>query len=256
MKAIWIIAKRDLKSYFSSPIAYIVIAVFTGVMGWMFFNIIQHFHTMNAQYQSFNMGKGGNLTDHVVRPLYGNLNVIILFLVPFITMRLFAEERKMHTIELLMTSPITLWQLVIGKYLSALLLVGSMLAISIIYPIVLLITGNPDFAPILTSYFGILFLFGSYIAVGILFSAATENQIVAGVLTFGANLFFWLVAWGAQSAGPIWGDILKYLSVIQHYEDFGKGVINTTDVLFYLSFIGTGLFLTHRVLDSYRWRSS
>ncbi len=254
MRNIWIIARRDFRSYFTSPIAYIVIAGFMVIMGWMFFFNLSHFIMQNMQYQQFNMGKPPSITDGIIRPLYGNMNVILLFLVPFITMRLFAEERKLHTIELLMTSPVTLTQIILGKYLSSYLLVIVMLLLTSVYPITLLLTGNPDPGPILTSYIGVLLLAGCYLSLGTLFSAVTENQIVAGALTFAAGLFFWLISWATQAAGPPLSDILQYLSLISHFNNFSQGLLNSSDVIFYASFIGIGLFLTHRVLDSFRWR--
>ena len=254
MRNIWTVARRDFGAYFTSPIAYIIIAGFLVIMGWMFFFNLSHFNMQNMQYQQFNMGKGVSITEGIVRPLYGNMNVIFLFLVPFITMRLFAEEKKLHTIELLMTSPITLWEIILGKFLSSFLLVAVMLALTVVYPIVLFVTGNPEAGPIFTSYVGTLLLASCYLSVGILFSSVTENQIVAGALTFAAALFFWLVSWATQAAGPVWGDLLTYLSLISHFNNFGQGVLNSSDVIYYLSFIGVGLFLTHRVLDSYRWR--
>jgi ABC-2 type transport system permease protein len=252
MRNIWTIAYRDFKTYFTSPIAYIVIAGFLMIMGWMFFFNLQHFAMSNMQYQQF--GKGQTIAEGIVRPLYGNMNVIFLFMVPFITMRLFAEEKKAHTIELLMTSPVTLTEIILGKYLSAYMLVAVMLLLTSVYPIVLFITGNPEVGPVLTSILGTTLLCGCYLSIGILFSATTENQIVAGALTFAAGLFFWLVSWATQAAGPVWSDVLQYLSLISHYSNFGQGVIDTSDVVYYFSFIGLGLFLTHRVLDSYRWR--
>lgn len=254
MGNIWTIAKRDLKSYFTSPVAYVVAAIFLGIMGWMFFWNLSNFNAQNLQYQQYNMGKGVSIADGIVRPLFGNMNVIFLFLVPFITMRLFAEERKLHTLELLMTAPVTNWQIILGKFLSSFLLVSVILAITLVYPIILFVTGNPDPGPIVTSYIGTLFMFSSYLAVGLLCSSLTENQIIAAVLTWGILLFFWLIAWAAQNAGPVWTDVIQHLSLISHYSNFSRGIIDTTDVVFYLSFIGLGLFLTQRVLDSFRWR--
>lgn len=254
MRNIWTIAQRDFKSYFTSPIAYIVIAGFLFIMGWMFFSNLFHFHLQNMQFQQFGGGKAMTITDGIIRPLYGNMNVIFLFLVPFITMRLFAEEKKSHTIELLMTSPVTLTEIILGKFLSSFLLIAIMLGLTIIYPIILVATGNPDVGAIVGSYAGTLLLASCYLSIGILFSSVTENQIVAGALTFTGGLFFWLISWATQSAGPVLGDILTYLSLISHFNNFSQGLINTSDIVYYLSFIGIGLFLTHRVLDSYRWR--
>lgn len=245
---------KDYKTYFTSPIAYIVIAGFLLIMGWMFFWNLSHFNLQNLQYTQMRMGKGLSITEGIIRPLYGNMNVIFLFLVPFITMRLFAEEKKMQTIQLLMTSPITITEMVLGKFLSALMLVATMLAFTLIYPAILFIFGNPDLGPIVSSYAGTLLLASCYVAIGVLFSSMTENQIVAGALTFAAGLFLWLINWASQSAGPVFSDVLDYLSLIQHYNNFSQGIIDTSDVIFYFSFVGLMLFFTHRILDSYRWR--
>lgn len=253
-KKTWIIAAKEYRTYFTSPIAYIIISIFLVIMGWMFFFSLSHFNMQMLQSKQFGMGKNISLTDGIVRPLYGNMNVIFLFLVPAITMRLFAEERKMQTIQLLMTSPITLTEMILGKFLSAFLLMLTMLSLTAVYPAVLFIFGNPDAGPILTSYLGTALLSSCYIAMGVLFSSVTENQIVAFFLTFGAGLFFWLINWAAASAGPVFSEFLDYLSLIQHYNNFSQGILDSTDVIFYFSFIGIGLFLTHRVLDSYRWR--
>jgi ABC-2 type transport system permease protein len=254
MKNIWIIAKRDFSNYFTSPIAYIVIGGFLAIMGWMFFFNLNHFALQNMQYQQMGVGKGVSISEGIVRPLYGNMNVIFLFLVPFITMRLLAEERKNQTIALLLTSPVTLTEVILGKFLSSFLLVLVMLAATFVYPIVLGATGQPDWGVILACNLGTLLLTACYLSLGVLFSSVTENQIVAGALTFAAGLFFWLVSWATQAAGPVWSDILMYLSLISHYDGFSRGVVSTSDAFFYLSFIGIGLFLTHRVLDSFRWR--
>ena len=160
----------------------------------------------------------------------------------------------MQTIQLLMTSPVTLGEIVLGKFLSAFLLVLTMLTLTMVYPIILFVFGNPDLGPLFTSYLGTLLLSGCYLGMGVLFSSMTENQIVAGALTFAAGLFFWLINWASQSVGQTFGEILDYLSLIQHYNNFSQGILETSDVLFYCSFIGVSLFLTHRVLDSYRWR--
>ena len=252
MNNVWSIARKDFRSYFTSPLAYIIIAGFMAIMGWMFYFALAHF----IMSQGFQMGgRGGpSITDGIVRPTYGNMNVIFLFLLPFVTMRLFAEEKKLHTIELLMTSPITIAEIVLGKFLSSMLLVGVMLLLTFTFPIVLFATGNPELGPIASNYVGVFLLASCYVSLGLLFSAMTENQIVAGALSFAAGLFFWLISWASQSAGAVWGDFLNYLSLISHNASFGQGVLSSADAVYYLSFTGICLFLTHRVLDSYRWR--
>ena len=246
---IWTIARRDFRSYFTSPIASIIIAGFLLIVGWMFFFNLDHFASMAG------MGRGNSsITDGIVRPLFGNINVILLFLTPFITMRLFAEERKNHTLELLITSPASLLEIILGKFFSSLLLILVMLGITLIYPALLFVTGNPDIGPIFTCYLGTILLSSCYLSLGVLFSSVTENQIVAGALTFAGGLFFWLISWASNSAGPVLGEVFTHLSLISHFNNFSQGIVNTVDLVYYLTFIFTGLFLTHRVLDSYRWR--
>lgn len=254
MKKAWLIARRDFRSYFTSPIAYIVTAGFLFIMGWMFFGYLSFFNTQNRQYQQFNMGKGMSIAEGIVRPLLGNMNVILLFILPFVTMRLLAEEKKMHTLELLLTSPVKLSEVVLGKFLAAMGLLTTMVGLSLVYPAILFLTGEPDMGSVWTGYLGTYLMGACIVAIGTLFSSMTENQIVAGALTFASALFFWLINWGAQNAGAFWGEILQYLSLLTHYSSFSQGTINTSDLVYYLSFIGTSLFLTHRVLDSYRWR--
>ncbi|MBI4925449.1 MAG: ABC transporter permease subunit [Bdellovibrio sp.] len=253
MTKISTIAYRDLKSYFTSPIAYIIIAVFLAVMGWMFFNILFYFNQESMRMQQYSP-KGISLTDGVLRPLFGNMNVILIFLTPFITMRLFAEEKKLHTIELLLTSPVKLYEIVLGKFISSFLFVTLMLALTLTYPIILFATGNPDLGPIITCYTGTLLLSACYLSVGLVFTAMTENQIVAGALTFVALIFFFIINWVSHFAGNVWGEVFTYLSLIGHFQNLSQGIFNSVDILYYLSFIVVSLFLSHRVIDSYRWR--
>lgn len=252
MNNIRIIAMRDFRSYFSSPIAFIVTAAFLFIIGYMFYGALAFFSQQAMQFQRFN--KSMSLNNGIIRPIFQNMAVILLFLSPAITMRLFAEEKKMHTIELLLTAPVKLSDIVLGKFLAAFMLLLVMLAPTVVYPIIIALKGNPDIGPIFTSYLGTILLTSCCISVGMLFSAMTENQIVAGVLSFVALLFFWLIGWAAHWAGPVAGEAFRYLSLIDHFGDFSQGLFNTEDLIFYLSFIGVSLFLTHRVLDSYRWR--
>jgi ABC-2 type transport system permease protein len=249
------IARKDFKSYFASPVAYILMAVFSFIMGWMFFSILNAYIVNAMRFEQFRMGKGPNLTEHLIRPLYGNLNVVLLFLVPFITMRLFAEERRNNTIELLFTAPVSWWEIIVGKYLSAVGFVFVLMALTLPYPLAMMAAASPDWAVIMTCYLGTAFMIGIYIAVGMWCSSLTENQIIAGGLTFGIILFFWIIKWASLNASPVWGDLLGYLSIIDHFEDFSRGVVNSKDVVFYVSAIGLWLFLTYKSLESYSWRS-
>ncbi len=253
LRPVLTIAKRDLKSYFTSPMAYVIMSGFLFIMGFMFFSTLEYFNSSNMQAQQFG-GKSMSLTDGIIRPLYGNMNVILLFICPAITMRLFAEERKNQTIQILMTAPITLDEMIVGKFLSAVFFVGTLMLATLVYPAILFFVGNPEIGPLFTCLLGTMLLASSLISMGVFFSATTESQIVAMILTLVTTLFFWLISWASYSAGPVWSDVLGHLSLINHFNNFGQGMIHSSDVIFFLSFIFLGLFLTHRVLDSYRWR--
>jgi ABC-2 type transport system permease protein len=182
------------------------------------------------------------------------MDFIWLMVVPMLTMRLFSEEKKSGTIELLMTSPLSTTQILLGKFFAALSLYMTIVALTLVYCLILELYGDPDWGPIWSAYLGYLLLGGTFIGVGVLASSLTENQIVAVLLAFGALLLLWLIDWSASFAGPTAAAILTYLSIIQHLQDFQRGVIDTGDVVFYLSLTFFTLFLTSRVLESRRWR--
>lgn len=207
------------------------------------------------QFEQMRYGKAPSLTDNLLRPVFGNMNVVLLFLVPFITMRLFAEEKKNNTIELLFTAPVHLSEIVLGKFFSAFGFVLVLLALTLPYPVVLSFAAKPDWGVISLCYLGTACMIGVYIAVGVLASSLTENQIIAGAMTFGIILFFWIIKWASYSAGATLTDVLSYLSIIDHFEDFSRGVFSTKDLVFYISAIGMWLFLTYKALESYAWRS-
>jgi ABC-2 type transport system permease protein len=254
LKNAWTIANRDFRSYFKTPLAYTILALFLAIMGYMFFNMLGYFNEQAMAYQSFNAGKPLSLSDGIIRPLYGNMNVLLLFLSPAITMRLFAEERKNQTLQLLMTAPVSLTEIVLGKFLSAALFLTVLIGATLFYPMILVAYGNPDFGVMFASLLGTFLLACCMLATGVLFSAMTENQIIALFLTFGVNFALWIVSWSAQTAGPVWSEVLNRLSLVNPFMNFSQGMINSPDVVYYLSFIFFGLFLSHRVLDSYRWR--
>jgi len=245
-----LIARKDLRSYFISPVAYIIVAIFLLLVGWMFINIFSYFVMSAGQFSQFNMGQKPNLSESVLRPLFGNMNVVLLFVAPFITMRLLAEERRDHTIELLTTAPIRGWQIVAGKFLAGAGLLAAMILATLVYPLVLELVGHPDWGVVFASYLGLILLSCTYVAIGLFWSSRTENQVVAAVLTFGTLLFFWLISWAAHRAGPVWGDVLTGLSLIGHYTNFGMGVIQSEDVVYYLSFSGFALFLTNLSVEA------
>jgi len=250
-----IIALRDFRAFFTTPVAYILSAGFLGIMGFFFFYLLDVYNIQNLQYSQMQMG--GKVTlSQLIQGLFQTITFIFLLVVtPVITMRLFAEEKKMHTIELLMTAPITLTQLVLGKFLSAMLFVFSLLGMTLIYPIILLSVGSPDLGLIFTCYIGNILMVASFVSIGVMFSALTDNQIIAFFLTFVTCFLLWLIGVAAVSVSATVGDILKYVSVLEQYQSsFLIGTLNLTAVIYYLSLTTFFLFVTQRVLDSYRWR--
>ena len=247
--AIW---QREMKSYFVSPVAYVVLTIFLVLAGLFFFgNLSEVVQYTMSQAQ---MGQPIDVPAYVVQTLFDTLTVILLFLIPMLTMRLFAEERKQKTFELLLTAPISNLQTMLGKYLASLtffviLLISVAITISPLF-----IYGEPDVKPILSACLG-LFLYGAaLLALGLFISTLTENQIIAVIITFGVSLTFWLVSVFGSSATGTASAVINYLSIINHIEDFTKGVIDTSHVIYYVTFAFVWLFLAYRSLESMRWR--
>ncbi len=190
------------------------------------------------------------------RNFFGVLSTVILFMLPMITMATFADEKRRGTMELLMTSPITNLQVILGKFFASLIFFLVMLLPTLLYQIFILLYSSPRmaFGPIFSGYLGLLLLGGSLIALGIFISTLTENQIVAASVTFGAFLILWVIDLSARSGGTTFQEVLSYLSILNHFEDFSKGVIDTSSLVIYASFIFLGLFLTFRSIESLRWR--
>jgi ABC-2 type transport system permease protein len=180
--------------------------------------------------------------------------VIILFVMPMITMRTYAEEKRSGTIELLLTSPLTDVQIILGKFFGAMGLYAAMLLVTMLYMAILFVYGNPEWRPIAAGYLGLLLMGGCFISVGLLISSLTKNQIVAGVMTFAVFLMLWVINWIADQSGPTTRDIVNYLSIVDHFDDFARGIIDTKHLVYYVSFITFGLFLTAKSVDSERWR--
>ena len=255
MKNIWAICKKEIKTYFTSPIAYVVITVFLVLIGFFFYSLIWWFNSQSLQMaQNQYYYQQLNINQMVYSPLFHNISIILLLMIPLLTMRLFSEEKKRQTDELLFTSPISVNQIILGKYFASLFVLLVMLFLTGILSIFVFSFGNPELAPILSGYLGLFLVGAAFLAVGIFFSSLTENQIVSAILTFGALLLFWILNWASYSAGGMWKSVLNYLSFFQHFDDMTRGILDTTDIVYYLSFIFLGLFLTHSVIQSRRWR--
>ncbi|NUO78739.1 ABC transporter permease, partial [candidate division KSB1 bacterium] len=210
--------------------------------------------SLQQEAQQYGQMPKMNVNEQAIRPLLGNIATIAMLLLPGITMRLLAEEKRQGTMEFLLTAPLTNGQLVFAKFTSALLFYLTMLAATALLVGLLFFYGKPELNPILTGYLGLFLLGGGFIAVGLFFSAMTENQIIAFVSTFATNLAIYFAAWFGNMNDAGFGKIFSMLSPFEHFEDFAKGVLDTKHVVFYLSFIFGWLFLTYVILESSRWR--
>ena len=255
MRNVMAIAQREIKAYFASPIAFVMIGFFALLFGYFYYALLSFFERQSMQ---MGMGMGGpqsmNVNQMLISPLLVNCTVIMLFVFPLITMRTYAEEKRSGTIELLLTSPVTDVQIILGKFLGAMLLYATMLAVSLIHIGLLFVYGNPEWKPIVTGYLGLLLMGGCFLSVGLLISSLTRNQIVAAMATFGVFLMLWVINWIGSFVGPTTQAVLQHLSITEHFDDFAKGVIDTKHLVYYLSFLAFGLFLTVKSVDSERWR--
>jgi ABC-2 type transport system permease protein len=256
MRNTWIMWRKELNSYFVSPIAYFLLTMFTVVSAFFFWIYLRGFVEYGMEMQMRGRPMPMNLNEQIIRPLLGTEGVIGLFLIPLITMRLFAEEKRSGTIELLATSPIRDWEVILGKWLAALTLYSCMLLLSALNFAFLFKYGNPDWKPLAIGYLGLLLQAGSLLAIGTFISSLTRNQIIAGAVTFGICLLLWIISSVGEFETATWAQVLSYMSVLTHYEEsFAKGVLDAKDAVFYLTAIFLGLFFTARSMESLRWRS-
>jgi ABC-2 type transport system permease protein len=255
MRNIWTIARRELYSYFSSPIAYIVLAMFAVLFGFFFYSAVAIFVQFSAQAAMQPGAPPMNVNQYIVQPTLGNFGIILLLLTPLITMRLFAEEMRSGTIELLLTSPVHDYEIILGKWLGAMLLYACMLAVSLLNLSILFIVSTPDWRAMLVGYVGLLLMGGAFLAMGAFISTLTRNQIVAGAVTFCLFLLLWVLDWAGSYNTSAIGRICSYLAIAPHFEQFSKGVIELKDVVYYLSAIAAGLFMSKRSIESLRWRA-
>ena len=253
---IWPIFKKEMRLYATSPIAYVVFFIFLVVMGWFFSQILNYFAQASVRSaMNPSMGRDLNVTESVMRPLFGNLSVIlVLALMPFITMRLLAEERQTGTIELLLTYPLRDWEVLLGKYLAVFGLYAVLLVLTLLYPLMLAYFARLEWGTVLSGYLGLLLMGSSFLALGLFASSLTVSQIVAAAWTFGILLLLWVIGWGADTLGGTWGKVLQHLSTMEHNDNFAKGVLDTKDVLYYVNLTLLALFLAYRSVEARRWK--
>ncbi len=249
------ILAKELRCFFVSPIFYVVGAVFLFISG-----LIAHLMTVNAGQQAVrflqvqNTYAQLNLNELVFRSLFYSLDFVLMFLLPILTMRLFAEERKLHTFELLLTSPVGINELISAKYVSVLSIYLGLLSLTSLTPILLSFYSSFHWNPILTGYVALALQGGFFLACGVLASATTENQVVAAFLSFGMILLIWLLGGlGSLLGDTTIGNVLSYVSFSEHYDRLVRGLLEAKDIVYYLSGIVLMLFIAHRVVDSHRW---
>lgn len=254
MRNFWAVFKRELRAYFASPIAYALIFIFLVVAGYFFYSSVAYYSLVSMQSMRNPFMQNLNVVDMVLSPLVGNLSVIMLLMAPVLTMRLFAEEKKSGTYELLFSYPVRDVEVLLGKYFSAVFVLLLMIGLTLFYQIFLFGFGVADTGVLLTGYLGLFMTGAAFVALGLLVSSLTENQIVAAVVSFGLLLLFWIIGWSSSLVSPPLSGFLEYVSLVKHLINFAKGIIDTADVAYYLCFTVFFLFLTLRSLESKRWR--
>ncbi len=257
MRNIAEIYKRELRFYFTTPVAYVVMIIFTAIFGFFFFRNLTYYSELSYQLmQNPYYAQRIDLIIGVFSPVFQSNSIMFLMVIPPISMRLIAEEKKSGTIELLFTYPLKDIQIVIGKWFAASTIIFLMLALTIPAPFLAFgFAGTSEWGPVFSQYLG-LFLMGlSFLSLGVLISAVSENQIVAIIISYGVLLGFWFLGWVVDpESGKTIGKVLSELSIIGHQTNFVKGIIDTRDVIYYVLFIFLSIFLTIRVLESKRWR--
>jgi gliding motility-associated transport system permease protein len=258
MRNILAVAGKEIRSYFHSPIAYLVLTVYSLACGFVFYSYTAVY--INNAFRMQMMGGAGapsfSLNEYIIRPmLEGFLLVVLLFLVPLLTMRLYAEEKRSGTIELLLTSPLTDLQIILGKFLGVLLLYAALMVVTFLYIGVLFIYGNPDAKPLIASALGMLLFGAALLAIGMWISTFTRNQIIAGVVTMVVVLLLYVLVWVRDYSPGTVGQFIANLSLSAHMDNFAKGVIDAGDLAYYLSLIVLGIFLTARSVDALKGRA-
>jgi len=253
------ILRKELQVTFTTPVAYVAFTVFTIVSSFFFLRLLSGFQRqiMIATQMQPQRLQYLNFTDVVLQPLFYNIAVIFIFVIPFITMRLIAEERRARTFELLMTNPITPFQIAAGKYLASLVVILVMVSLVMVYPLLVwfyAVEGGPAWGTVFSGLLGLFLAGAAFSGIGLFISSLTSSQIVAAAITFCTLLLLWVVGWAASDNSGVTRDVLAGLSAIEHIKGFASGVIELKDLAYYLSLAGLGVFMTQRALEAQRWR--
>ncbi|MDR3676193.1 MAG: ABC transporter permease subunit [Acidobacteriota bacterium] len=258
MRNVMAIAGKELQAYFHSPIAYLVMTVYTVLCGFVFYSSTAFFAIQSVRMEMQGGGAGMppiSLNEFIIRPILGGvLTVVLLFLIPLITMRLYAEEKRSGTIELLLTSPLTDMEIILGKFFGSMILFVILEALTFLYFTVLFIYGNPNARPLIANALGMLLYGGALMSLGMWISTFTKNQIIAGAVGLAAFLLLYLLDWVSAYSQSTVGQVMSYLALTTHFDNFSKGVIQLSDVVYYLSVVILGIFLTARSVEALKGR--
>ncbi len=255
MKGFGSVYRKELYSLFASPIFYVVAFTFLIISGYFFYSNVAYYNILSFQAsQNPFAARQLNLTEMVLRPYFLNLSIVLLFLAPLLTMRLYAEERKTGTLELLFTYPISERATLLGKFAAVVSAFLVILAGTLPGMIFLQAVSEPNWKVIASGYAGILLMGSAFLALGLFTSSLTQNQIIAAVLSFGGLLMFWIIGWTKSFVGEEFVRVIEYLSLPGHLDNFTKGVLDSRNIVYYLLFVSLFLFLTQRQMESHRWR--
>lgn len=244
IKKIMIVAKKEMKDSFSSPLIYILAGLFSLMMGWLFFNYLLQAKEMTTT----------SMTQGVITPIFGNINFIFIFLCPLITMRSFAEEKKQHTLDLLLRSELTEMQIIFGKFISNVLMVFFMLSLTVLFPVILMFSGYSDWGVVWSSYLGIALSVMAYTSVGLFCSSLTDNQIVASLLTFCILLGSMLLVITVNATNNyLFALMIQYLTIPFHYEGFTRGLLRSYSLVYFATYLAFFFLLTLKSLQSRKW---
>jgi ABC-2 type transport system permease protein len=257
MQNVLTIAGKEIRSYFSSPVAYVLLAVYLALAGYFFYALLIAF---NQTLQIYSMMRNPemlarfNLNQMVIIPLLHNMSVLLIFIVPAITMRMFPEEKRAGTYELLLTSPVRVGEIVLGKFLGGLTLVLLMVALSGFFGLLVTFYGNPELPMMLSGYLGLALMATTFLAIGTLISSFTDNVVVAYVGSLFALLVLYTIGWLGETVQGTAGGLIRYASITDHFQELTKGIIDTKDLVYFATLLVVGLFLTQRSVESVRWR--
>lgn len=253
MSGVLVIARKELKQLFTSPIAYVALAMFFLITGFLFFSLIGVYTSQVLQLQG-PPPSDFDPTRIIFSPLFQDVSFVLILLVPILTMRLVSEEDRARTMELLATSPVTSTAIVVGKYLASLALFAVLLAISAYMPLSLAVMGRLDWGLLAASYLGLVLLGGAFLAIGLFASTLNENQIVSAAIGFALLLLFWVLGFAQQASGSAVQQVLSSLSFSTHFSNLASGVVDTQDIVFFLILAGFFVFLGVLALESRKWR--